>query len=915
MQNKRPRGSKRLRASSSKFTTYSNLAKNQGKSKRAIKKDRKARAHAAYLATLPKNPVKRFFARLHPKRLAEFWFSMDGLKMLGKIFAGFLALLLVICVIAFFYFRHELASLQPSELAKRVQTTVTKYYDRNDQLLWEDAGSGEYRLVINSDQISKYMKDATVAIEDKSFYQHGGVSFTGTIRAILNNIFRSGGTQGGSTLTQQLVKQVFFEEEAENRGISGIPRKIKEAILSIEAERIYSKDQILTMYLNESPYGGRRNGVESAAQTYFGKPAKDLDLAEASLLASIPQSPSLYNPYNIDGHTALLKRQHVVLDYMVKQGFVSSHEAAEAKKAAVLDRVKPLENQLSGAKAPHFIQMVKDNLTNRLGSKIMGQGGLTIKTTLDIRVQEALEGEMDALFNGRFSYLPRSFGFDNASFTMVDNQTGQILGVIGSRSYNHPDYGAVNSAISFIQPGSSVKPLVYAALINNQDNPNGTFGAGSIIPDTPIPQSIYKTSDGTSVNNADRSFRGNISIRQSLGGSRNVPAIKAMSLNGVEPTINFIRESGDKSYCTDGSDKNAGLSSALGSCGAKQIEHANAFATLARGGIYKPVSDVIEVKNSQKETLYAWKDSNNRVMDEQTSYIISDILTDDSARQATFGWRPSGFYVPGIKTATKTGTSNIGAYSKDLWMMSYTPKATLAVWAGNHVPAALRGGDGMQLGPVVSSITSNIYNNIFRKDGSWKPGDWFKRPNGIQNLRINGYNDIYPSWFNKNKKTSEVVKMVFDKSSKKLATNCTPDAAKETLDAIKTVDPVTKTSTLTPPQGYSVNAYDDYHSCGDSRPFVSVITSTPLGGGKYTISVIAKSGTHPITGASISVGGSTYDAHASNGAFEITVAGISGDQSVSAVVTDEGYYTGELTQTIKFGDKNTAKDEDKKPKN
>lgn len=885
-----------------KYTTYSSLTVNEGKSKRAIKKEAKAREKAEYLATLPKNPVKRFFARLNPKRVAKFWFSMDGLKMLGKIFGCMILIAGIIGVAGYFYFRHELDSLQPSELAKRVQTTVTKYYDRNGQLLWEDTGTGEYRLVVDSNQISKYMKDATVAIEDRNFYKHGGVSISGTLRAVINNVFGSGGTQGGSTLTQQLVKQVFFEDEAGDRGITGIPRKIKEAILATQAERIYSKDQILTMYLNESPYGGRRNGVESASQTYFGKSAKDLTIAEAALLASIPQSPTRYNPYNTDGNDDLIKRQQTVINYMAEQGFISSQEADEAKKVAVLDEIKPADNQLAGAKAPHFIQMVKDELTSKLGAKVMGQGGLTIKTTLDLRVQESLEKEMNKLFNGSLKSLPTRYGFDNASFTMIDNQTGQILGVMGSRDYNYPGYGAVNSATSFIQPGSSIKPLVYASLINNQNNKNGTYGAGSIIPDTPIPQSVYQTSDGTSVQNADGKFKGNLPIRQSLAGSRNVPAIKAMSLNGVQTTWDTIHAAGDTSYCTDGADKNSGLASAIGGCGAKQVEHVNAFATIARGGVYKPYETVTEVTNGQKEKLYEWKNTDGtRVLDEQTTYIISDILTDDNARKATFGWRPTGFYIPGIKTATKTGTSNLGNKPKDLWMMSYTPKATLSVWAGNHVPQALKGGDGMQLGPIVADITKDVYNNIFKPDGSWKSGDWFQRPGGVQELTINGSKDLYPSWYNKKKSTTTTIKKTFDKVSKKLATECTPSAAKETLDVTQTTDPVTKKTTTTAPDGYNLNDSDDYHSCSDSAPFISDITASKESGNKWTISVLAKQGTHPITGATFSINGNTYDAKQGNtGSWDIVLDNLSGDTKISVTVTDEGYYTESYDKTINF---------------
>lgn len=888
---------------SRRYATYSSLAKNHGKSKRELKKERKAREKAEYLATLPKNPIKRFFARLSPKRFFKFWFSMDGLKMILKIFGVIFLVAIIIAVIAYFYFRNELKSLQPSELAKRVQTTVTKYYDRNGELLWEDTGTGEYRLVVESDQISQYMKDATVAIEDKNFYEHGGVSITGTLRAVINNIFnRSGGTQGGSTITQQLVKQVFFEDEASDRGITGIPRKIKEAILATEAERIYNKDQILTMYLNESPYGGRRNGVESASQTYFGKSAKDLTIDEAALLASIPQSPTLYNPYNTDGNDLLIERQQTVITYMAEQGFITEEEAEAAKQVSTLDKLKPLDDQLAGAKAPHFIQMVKDELTEKLGSKVMGQGGLTIKTTLDLRVQNVLEAEMDKLFNGSLSYMPNNYGFDNASFVMIDNQTAQILGLMGSRDYNYPGYGAVNSATAFIQPGSTIKPLVYASLINNQNNENGTYGAGSIIPDTPIPQSVYQTSDGTSVKNADGRFLGNIPIRKSLAGSRNVPAIKAMSLNGVEETQNTIRAAGDISYCTDGVDVNSGLASAIGGCGAKQIEHANAFATIARGGVYKPYESVLEVTNSQGEKLYEWEDTTGeRVFDEQTTYIISDILTDDNARSGTFGWRPTGFYINGVKTATKTGTSNLGNYSKDLWIMSYTPKATLSIWAGNHVPKALRAGDGMNLGPIVADITTEVYNNVFLPDGTWHTGDWFTQPDGIQKLTANGTTDIYPSWYNKKNKTTSTIQIDFDKVTKKRATECTPAGAKETLDVLQTTDPISNTKTLTAPEGYNIDEYDDFHSCSDSTPFISGASATELDNGKTVISVMAKPGTHPLTGATISVNGKTYDAvDGGNGTYTITLnsSSLKGKISVSTTVTDEGMYTQTQEYTI-----------------
>ncbi len=884
-----------------KFTTYSNLTKNRGKSKHAVKKDAAARQRAEYLATLPKNPFLRFLSHFHPKRIFKYWFSKRGLKMFGKI-VGITALVIIIGVGALFmYFRKELDSLKPEELAKRVATTVTKYYDRNGQLLWEDKSGDSYRLVVDSENIAPAMKDATVAIEDKAFYEHGGVSFTGMLRAAANNAFGSGGTQGGSTLTQQLIKQVYFSDEASQRGISGIPRKIKEAILAVEAERIYTKDQILTMYLNESPYGGARNGVESAAQTYFGKSAKDLTLAESAMLAAIPQNPTNLNPYKTAGNKNLIARQQTVLGYMREQFPEKySQEAIDAaKKEDVLSEIRPESNQFAAAKAPHFVQMVKDDLINKLGAKVVGQGGLTVNTTLDLRVQNVIDAEVDKVFA---SSLPRTMGFDNAAVTMIDNQTGQILGLRGSYNYNDKQYGAVNAATAFIQPGSTIKPLVYASLINNQNNPNGTFGAGSIIADTPIPQSIYRTDGQNSVVNADGKFKGNIPLRQGLAESRNIPAIKAMALNGVDTTRDTIHDIGDKSYCTDGADQYAGLASAIGGCGTKQIEHVNAFATFARMGIYKDPSDVLSVKNSSGETLYEWKDEGKQVIDPQTAYIISDILSDENARAGTMGARPVGMYIPGIKTATKTGTSDIGRLKKDAWMLSYTPKATLGVWYGNHVPAALKGGGSLSLGPIVAAISTKVYNDIFKSDGTWKANDWFTQPNGIQKLSLNGRTDIYPSWFNKNQKRSTSEKKTFDKVSKKLATSCTPAGAREDLDVTKNTDPLTKEVTYTPPDGYDAQNSDDFHKCSDAAPTISAIANpVSVAANRFSISAVVKAGTNNITGVTMSINGNTYNAtQDSNGSWYIVVEGLSGSYHVEATVTDSGFYTGSGSQNVTF---------------
>lgn len=866
------------------LNVYANL-----NNRRRSNKDYRSRRKAEYLATLPKHPVKRFAYRLHPRRFFAYWFSREGGIMALKIGGVGILLMVLMFGALFAYYRRELDAIRPAELSKRVQTTVTKYYDRNGQILWEDKGDGDYKLVVKSEEIADSMKKATIAIEDKDFYKHAGFSFSGIMRAAVSNAQGSGATQGGSTLTQQLVKQVFFADEANNRGLGGVPRKIKEVILSVEVERMYNKDQILTLYLNESPYGGRRNGVESAAQTYFGKSAKDLTLAESALLASIPQLPGLYDPYNPDGHKALIARQHTTLDYMVQQGYIKKNEAEAAKKVNVLASIQPEADQFKNIKAPHFVQMVKAELEAKLGKKTVGAGGLSIKTTLDLRAQEIVDASMDKLFAGS---LPRSANFDNGAATMIDNQTGQILALRGSRDYNHPDYGAVNAATAFIQPGSSIKPFVYATLFKERDGQN--YGAGSILADDPLPQSVYRTDDGKSVANFDNKFRGTIPIRSGLAESRNVPAIKAMFIAGRDETIDNIHALGNLSYCTQGVDKQVGLAAAIGGCGLKQIEHANTFATLARMGTYKPVSSVLEVKNAQGQVIQQWKDEGKQVADPQITYMLADILSDDAARSPSFGRGASGLNVPGVKTATKTGTSNLGKYSKDLWMNSFSPKATLSIWVGNHDNRSMSNALSSIVGPTVGTIMHDTHINVFQPEGSWKPGDWFEVPAGLQRLTIAGRTDWFPSWYNK--ASAAGVKMIFDKVSKKKASSCTPDSAKIELTVTKTTDPITKKDRFIAPDGYDASTEDDVHGCNDIAPFVTSINYTS---GRITAQV--NQGTHALQSAEFKVGSDVIGTVQVSATSEVSVAyNGTGTKTVTITVTDTALRSGTLSKDVAF---------------
>jgi penicillin-binding protein 1A len=860
---------------SRKLSLYSNLSHS-----RRTKKDAEARKHAQYLASLPKNPVKRFFYRLSPKNQFKFWFSKRGAFMALKIVG---VTLLVLCLMIgglFIYFRKDLDAIRPGELSKRVQTTVTKYFDRNGNLLWEDKGDGDYKLVVDDKGLNDYIKNATIAIEDKDFYKHGGVSASGLTRAVFNNM-GGGSTQGGSTLTQQLVKQVFFADQSQERGLNGIPRKIKEIILSIEVERMYNKSQILNLYLNESPYGGRRNGVESAAQTYFGKAAKDLTIAEAALLAAIPQNPSVNNPYNVAGHKALISRQNTVINNMAEQGYITKAQADEAKKYPILDNIIPEADQYKNIRAPHFVQMVRAELEKKLGKATVGKGGLTVKTTLDLRIQTKLEEAMNEMFA---SSVPDYAGFSNGASTVEDTKTGQIVALMGSRDFNMTGYGQDNAAVAYLQPGSSIKPLVYTELFEKKPDGQVNYGSGTILKDENI-DGIY----GAPLFNADRTFKGSVTIRSSLATSRNVPAVKAMYISGVKPTIDEIHALGATSYCTEGDEVNVGLAAAIGGCGVKQVDLVNGFATIARQGMYKPQSTILEVKNYSGEVLEKWADTaGTQIIDPQSAYIVSDILNDDVARSPLSGRYALGMSIPDVKTSTKTGTSDKGGNAKDIWMFSYSPALTMGVWLGNSDASILTRGTSSIPGSIIASVMEYSHKDIYAPQGLWKVGDWFERPTGIQTIG----GELYPSWWNKAQGQTNA-KLTFDKVSKKKATDLTPEGARIELDVVKSIDPVTKKDVYVAPDGYDASKDDDVHKSTDVKPtvVVTVLSPTKPDSNEYTITAQITPGTFSVTSAQIMINGAVVKDLTGTGSFTYTATSDK-EQTTSASVIDSGYYTG-----------------------
>lgn len=790
-------GQKKSSDKRTSYGAYSSLVNQKKKAKSAAN---------TRLRPLPKEQPARFFAHFRWERIKAYWFSKAGLKRIGKIFAACFLIGVIAVGAMFVYYKSQLKEIELNDLS--ISETVNTYLDRNGVVLWEDKGNADYRLVVAEDQISPYVRQATVAIEDRKFYTHPGVDFSALVRAAISTLTGQG-VQGGSTLTQQLIKQVYFSDEAASANRGGISRKIKELILAIELEKMYSKEQIITMYLNQSPYGGRRNGIESAAQTYFGKSAKDLTLAESALLASIPNNPAVLNPYNPYGNEALIARQHKTLDVMVEMGYITKEEADEAKEVPILDQILPESHQYTDIKAPHFVMEVKALLEEKYGIQTMRKGGYTITTSLDYRAQEMAEA---AVAEGdKLRYLNNS---DNIALASVDVETSQVLAMVGSIDWNTPIYGEVNATTSLLEPGSTIKPILdYAALFSIKDGPI-VFGPGTILRDENI-DSLYcaGASGPCSMTNATGRFHGDITIRQSLSNSLNIGAVKALAIAGIDNGIKMAHDLGDVSYCEDSS---GGLSIAIGSgCGVKAIEHANAYASIARGGTFKDLTYVLEVKDPSGKILETWKDSaGTRVLDEQVAYELADILSDAKSRsEINFGNMSYdfGFIVPGVWTASKTGTTTTtnSAVTKDSWMASFSTAVATVVWNGNHDGSGLTSNTNQIVRRVVNNYMEDVHKNLYAEEGKWKSGDQPVKPAGLQELTVAGKKDIWPSWYSSEKSGITKEKVEFNINNHKRAATCTPSSRRIEVEVTKVIDPISGKETIVAPDPYDYNTEDD----------------------------------------------------------------------------------------------------------
>lgn len=612
--------------------------------------------------------MKKKFKEIHKKIKSRIQKS----KHRGKIYFALITIPLIFTILAiYFYIFYQL----PTPLSLKDYKVIplsTHILDRNGKLLFE-IFKDQKRTLVKVKDLPVHVKQATIAIEDKNFYKHSGISFVGGILRAVKDTLLKRRLQGGSTITQQLVKSALLTPERTIR------RKLREIVLAFWTESIFKKDEILELYINQVPYGGSAYGIEEAAQTYFAKPAKSLSLTEAAFLAGLPQAPSLYSPY-INPDLAQ-KRRNEVLKAMLAEKYIKKELYEKLSKEKLT--IQPIKQNI---KAPHFTFYVKSQLEELYGIKQVEEGGLQVTTTLDLDIQnqaeKILKEELEEIKNLKVS---------NGAVLVTRPPTGEILSMVGSVDYFASPSGAFNVTTALRQPGSSIKPLNYAIGLERKivtaatlflDIPTCFFAAGQPIKYCP--------------NNYDGVFHGSSQLRFALGNSYNIPAVKMLAINGVE---NFVASSSAFTITTFKDSKNYGLSLTLGGGEVKMTEMAQAFSTFPNRGIPKKLNAILAVKNKKGEILYTYKDPNfvkdvkkslpspnffaiqgKRAVSPETAFIISHILLDNNARSSAFG--PSSYLsIANKAVSVKTGTTDD---KKDNWTIGYTPNFLAAVWVGNN---------------------------------------------------------------------------------------------------------------------------------------------------------------------------------------------------------------------------------------
>lgn len=615
----------------------------------------------------------------------KIWFNRKRLAALLTIFVAFFALFAFVGII---WISRDLPN--PNQLINREIAQSTKIYDRSGEHVLYEIHGEQKRTLISLNQIPAYVRNASIAIEDKNFYKHGGFSVWAMARTMVTNVIYHK-SAGGSTLTQQFIKNAILTNE------KSVTRKVKELILAQQIEKKFSKDEILQMYLNEIPYGSNAYGVQAASQKYFGKDAKDLSLAEAALLAALPQSPSRYSPYG-PNKDILLGRKDYVLDLMTEQGYISEVERDNAKKEEL-----KFQRPEASITAPHFVMYIKSILSEKYGEKTLEQGGLKIITTIDYNKQKIAD---EVIAEKTANYLTK-YDANNAALVAIDPKNGQVLAMVGSRDYFDDEIsGQVNVATSLRQPGSSMKPIVFASLFEK-----------GYTPDTILYDVVTNFSVGGTPyipHNYNLKEYGPVSVRKALAGSLNIPAVKALYLTGVKSVIELAHALGYSSL----SDESVGLSLVLGGGEVKLLEHTNAYSAFARDGQVSEITTILKVEDKDGKTLEEYQTKTKNVITSQTARLINSVLSDNAARSFIFGEKNS-LTLGDRSVAAKTGTTND---YHDAWAIGYTPSLVTGVWVGNTDNKKMKAGsDGSVLAaPIWKAFMSGALTGT--------PAETFKEP-------------------------------------------------------------------------------------------------------------------------------------------------------------------------------------------
>lgn len=554
----------------------------------------------------------------------------------------------------------------PNNLSVNFIPKTTKIYDKNDTLLYE-IYANQNRTLVNLSDIPRDLKNATIAIEDKDFYSHPGFDLRGIIRALVSNLQKND-LQGGSTITQQLIKSAFLTPTP------SLNRKIREVVLAFWSERIYTKNQILEMYFNYVPYGGTAWGVGSASEIYFGKNVKDLTLAQSAFLAGLPRAPSIYSPYS-DNPRAWKNRQKEVLQAMVRDKYISSKQAKQAEMEVLVFK-KPQ----TPIKAPHFVMYVKELLVKKYGLSEVERGGLRVKTSLDLKLQERLEEVVREHVENN-EYL----NIHNGAALVTNPHTGDILAMVGSRDYfDTENDGNVNLVTSLRQPGSTIKIVTYTLALESG------FTEATLLDDSPL--TIPSLDGGPSYTpvNYDGAFHGRIPLRIAFGNSFNIPAVRVAQKVGVEGIVHLGRLMG---ITTWGDPKRYGLAITLGGGEVKMIDLASVYGTIANEGKRVDINPILEVKDSTNKEVYKKEVSSEQVVSPGVAFIVSDILADNNARLMEFGPN-SPLNIPGHRVSVKTGTTD---EKRDNWTIGFSGDYLVATWVGNNDNS-----------PMSPSLTSGI---------------------------------------------------------------------------------------------------------------------------------------------------------------------------------------------------------------